>query len=119
MYVCILQVNKLKLLYFCSNLFFTVDDYLPTEIPSLIIRIPDNYPTVPPEYIMNGYKNSSFLLSIEQYVGKQLTNMNLYSVTQLLHVWVSDDGIVCNNIIICCLSCRNPVYVMQSKTLLL
>lgn len=64
---------------------------MPAEIPSLIVRIPDNYPSVPPEYVMNGYQNSSFLLSIEKYVGKQLTSMNLYSVTQLLHVWVSGD----------------------------
>ena len=70
--------------------YFTEDDYVPTDIPSLIVRIPDNYPTVPPEYIMNGYQNSSLLLNIEKHVGKQLISMNLYSVTQLLHVWVSD-----------------------------
>ena len=70
--------------------YFIEDDYVPADIPSLIVRVPDNYPTVPPEYVMNGYQSSSLLLNIEKHVGKQLTGMNLYSVTQLLHVWVSD-----------------------------
>ena len=71
-----------------------MDEYLPAEIPALVVRISDNYPTVPPEYVMNGYQNNSLLLNIEKYVDKQLTSMNLYSVTQLLHVWVSD-GSMC------------------------
>ena len=66
-----------------------MNDYLAMDIPPLVLRIPDSYPNVPPEYAMNGYQNSSLLLNIEKHVGNQLTSMNLYSVTQLLHVWVS------------------------------
>lgn len=73
--------------------FVTVSDYL-ADIPPLVVRIPDSYPNVPPEYVMNGYQNNSLLLNIEKYVGKQLTSMNLYSVTQLLHAWVSDGSVV-------------------------
>ena len=69
--------------------YFIVDDYLVVDIPPLVIHIPDSYPNVPPEYVMNGYQTSSLLLNIEKHVGNRLTSMNLYSVTQLLHVWVS------------------------------
>ena len=114
-FLALISTNKkvVIILIFIALNYFTEDDYVPADIPSLIVRIPDNYPTVPPEYIMNGYRNNSLLLNIEKQVGKQLISMNLYSVTQLLHVWVSDGTSMLYNVITCSRSSRNPVYAMQ------
>jgi len=83
---------------------------LPTTLPPLTIRIPDNYPAVPPEYVMEDNHNSTFLLSVEKYLGNQLTNMSLYSVTQLLHIWVITDDVVLFSVIV--FHHRSPVSVM-------
>lgn len=79
-------------------------------LPPLTIRIPDNYPAVPPDYVMEDSHNSMFLLNVEKYLGNQLTNMSLYSVTQLLHIWVIiDDGFMVCAIVF---HHRSPVSVM-------
>jgi len=81
------------LVFFTLVLKHAEGDYLPAALPPLTIRIPDNYPAVPPDYVMEDNQNSTFLLSVEKYLGNQLTNMSVYSVTQLLHIWVIIDGV--------------------------